>query len=180
MNFCVGQAGSPFGQVVEREIKSVKNCAARGGNVGVACRGARARCRGRVQGKNSSGINVTIKSAEQVAAGEFAGPDKVKQVDLPAFCRVIASMKPTPGSDIGVEIWMPIGTMERCLPRQRQWRLWRLLIAGYRGMEEGLRRGYVTAVTDTGTAPASVLDGDPLDRAIRRNGRTGVSCRRTR
>ena len=35
VNFGVGQAGSPFGQVVEREVERVKNSAARGGDVGI-------------------------------------------------------------------------------------------------------------------------------------------------
>ena len=106
--------------------------------------------------------NVTIETAEQVAAGDFAGPDKVKQADLPAFCRVIASVKPTPDSDIGVEIWMPIGSWKGVFHGNGNGGFGGSLSAGYRGMEEGLRRGYATAVTDTGTAPATVLDGDPL------------------
>jgi hypothetical protein len=106
--------------------------------------------------------NVTIESAEQVAAGEFIGPDKVKQTDLPAFCRVIASVKAEPDSDIGVEIWMPIGSWKGVFHGNGNGGFGGTLSAGYRGMEEGLRRGYATAVTDTGTAPANTLDGDPL------------------
>src|SRR5215475_5981656 len=51
--------------------------------------------------------DTVITSADMVAAGDFTGPDKVKQSDLPAFCRVIASVKAAPDSDIGVEIWLP-------------------------------------------------------------------------
>ena len=51
--------------------------------------------------------HTTIRSATPVAAGEFAGPDKVKQADLPAFCRVVASVRPAPDSDIEVEVWLP-------------------------------------------------------------------------
>ena len=106
--------------------------------------------------------NVTIKSSQQVAAGDFAGPDKVKQADLPAFCRVIASVKPAPDSDIGVEIWMPIGLWKGVFHGNGNGGFAGSLSAGYRGMEEGLKRGYATAVTDMGTAPANALDGDPL------------------
>ena len=106
--------------------------------------------------------DTVITSAELVPAGTFTGPDKVKQSDLPAFCRVVTSVKQAPESDIGVEIWLPSGRMERCLPWQWQWWLWRSLSAGYPGMEEGLKRGYASATTDTGTAPATVLNGDPL------------------
>ena len=35
VNFGVGQAGGPLGQVVEREPERMKNGAARGGNAGV-------------------------------------------------------------------------------------------------------------------------------------------------
>jgi hypothetical protein len=106
--------------------------------------------------------NVTIKSAERVAAGDFAGPDKVKQADLPAFCRVIASVKAAPDSDIGVEIWLPEGQWTRVFHGNGNGGFGGGLSIGYGGMEEGLRRGYATAVTDMGTAPATVLNGDPL------------------
>jgi len=36
------------------------------------------------------------------------------------------------------------------------------LSPGYAGMEAGLRRGYASATTDMGTAPATGLNGDPL------------------
>lgn len=106
--------------------------------------------------------NVTIESAEQVAAGDFAGRGNVKEADLPAFCRVVASVKPAPDSDIRVEIWMPIGSWKGVFHGNGNGGFGGSLSAGYAGMEEGLRRGYATAVTDTGTAPATVLDGDPL------------------
>src|SRR5579859_756737 len=48
-----------------------------------------------------------IKSATLIAAGEHTGPDGTKRPDLPAFCRVIASVKSAPDSDIGVEVWLP-------------------------------------------------------------------------
>src|SRR5688572_31657591 len=41
----------------------------------------------------------TITAAELVPAG---GP-----AALPAHCRVAATLRPSPGSEIGVEIWMP-------------------------------------------------------------------------
>src|ERR1700676_1506518 len=60
--------------------------------------------------------NTKITSAQTIAAGAFSppaatstwllgNPSLYKQ--LPAFCRVTADDKPTPDSDIKIEIWMP-------------------------------------------------------------------------
>jgi hypothetical protein len=92
----------------------------------------------------------------------FIGPDKVAQADLPAFCRVIASVRQAPDSDIGVEIWLPSGPWNGVFHGNGNGGFGGSLSAGYPGMEEGLRRGYATATTDAGTAPATVLNGDPL------------------
>src|SRR5580692_6031097 len=58
--------------------------------------------------------SVTITMAKVVAAGEFQPPGDQKGKggnefrDLPAFCRVTATLAPTPDSDIKVEVWLPI------------------------------------------------------------------------
>lgn len=106
--------------------------------------------------------DTVIKSAEPVAAGEFTAPDKTKRPDLPAFCRVVASVKAAPDSDIGVEIWLPNERWKGVFHGNGSGGFGGSLSAGYGGMEAGLRRGYASAVTDTGTAPATSLNGDPL------------------
>ena len=106
--------------------------------------------------------DTVIKSATSVAAGEFAGPDKIKQSDLPAFCRVVAEVRDTPGSDINVEIWLPADHWKGVFHGNGNGGFAGLLAAGYPGMEGGLRQGYATATTDMGTAPATPLNGDPL------------------
>jgi feruloyl esterase len=99
----------------------------------------------------------TITLAQPVAAGTFTVPGaaggKGKQGpsyrDLPAFCRVTATVKPTSDSDIRIEVWLPDAS-------------------GWNGKFQGngnggwtgsinpatlaapLRRGYATAMTDTG------------------------------
>ncbi len=103
-----------------------------------------------------------IKSAEPVAAGEFTTRDRVKRPDLPAFCRVVASVKAAPDSDIGVEIWLPNDQWKGVFHGNGSGGFGGSLSAGYAGMEAGLRRGYAPATTDTGTAPATSLNGDPL------------------
>src|SRR5271156_4886216 len=51
--------------------------------------------------------NTVIKSAQRFGPGEFTAPGRGKQQDFPAFCRVVASVKRSTDSDIGVEIWLP-------------------------------------------------------------------------
>src|ERR1700683_1651605 len=51
--------------------------------------------------------NTVIKTAQRLGPGEFSATGRGKQPDFPAFCRVVASVKPAPDSDIGVEIWLP-------------------------------------------------------------------------
>ena len=55
--------------------------------------------------------NVTILMAQPVAAGAFTAPGRGGLVarfeNVPAFCRVQASLKPTSDSDIRMELWLP-------------------------------------------------------------------------
>src|SRR5579883_519463 len=106
--------------------------------------------------------NTVIKSAQRLGPGEFAVPGRGKQADFPGFCRVVASVKPAPDSDIGVEIWMPTDQWKGVFHGNGNGGYGGSLVSGYAGMEAGLRRGFASATTDTGTAPASGLNGDPL------------------
>jgi feruloyl esterase len=63
--------------------------------------------------KNLSLPNTKITLAETVAAGAFRPPAGGKGgpqqfADLPAFCRVQATLTPTSDSDIKIELWMPV------------------------------------------------------------------------
>ncbi len=116
-----------------------------------------------------------ITLAESIARGTFtpprsasAAPDRVLN-DLPAFCRVAATLTPTSDSDIKIEVWLP----------QFGWNGkfqavgnggWAGVItytsgAGEieKGMAEALKRGYATSSTDTGHVgnTASGLFGHP-------------------
>jgi feruloyl esterase len=51
--------------------------------------------------------HTTITKAEVVPTGTFVPPSGKPLPDLPAFCRVTATIKPSADSDILVEIWMP-------------------------------------------------------------------------
>jgi feruloyl esterase len=81
-------------------------------------------------------------------AGSFAPPDGSAPLQqLPGFCRVVVTLKPTSDSDIGAEVWLPAN-----------WNT-KLLAVGSGGwggaidfgsLAQGLRRGYATSATDDG------------------------------
>lgn len=109
-----------------------------------------------------SGAGLTgarILAAEVVAAGVLkvapspVAPDLVQRAaTLPAFCRVQAVATPTPDSQIGVEVWLPLrGWNGRLLGTGNGGGAGR--IAYEMGMVEGLKRGFAVANTDMGTAP---------------------------
>ena len=71
------------------------------------------------------------------------------------MCRVAATLKPSPDSDIKIEVWMPAsGWNGKFLAVGNGY--WGGLI-NYPAMSEALRRGYATSSTDTGHA------GNPFD-----------------
>ncbi len=104
----------------------------------------------------------TIKSAETVPAGSFTTSDKVTRTTQTAFCRVVASVQAAPDSDIGVEIWLPEEGWTGIFHGNGSGGYAGTFRFGYGGMETGIRRGYASATTDMGTAPAEDLNGDPL------------------
>ena len=106
--------------------------------------------------------DTVIESAQPVAAGEFIGPDKVKLTDLPAFCRVVASVRSAPDSDVKLEIWLPSDHWSGVFHGNGNGGFGGSVTAGYGGKAEGLTRGYASASTDMGTAPANMLNGDAL------------------
>lgn len=100
--------------------------------------------------------DTTITMAQTVAAGAFTPPagggrgGGAQFSDLPAFCRVAATLKPSPDSDIKVEYWLPATAAAWNGKFQATGN------GGWNGnidtnaLAAGLRRGYATASTDTG------------------------------
>jgi feruloyl esterase len=91
-----------------------------------------------------------ITRAQQVAAGGYtaAAGNAAPYSSLPAFCRVEATLTPSPDSDIKIEVWLP----------QSGWNQ-KLQAVGNNGwggaivapaLADALRRGYAAAATDTG------------------------------
>ncbi len=114
--------------------------------------------------KSLSLENTTITLAESVAAGGFSLPAQGQATaqqnaifnQLPAFCRVAATLKPSSDSDIKIEVWMPLANWNGKFQAVGNggWAGAITYSAGgggiERGMAEALKRGYATASTDTG------------------------------
>jgi len=103
--------------------------------------------------------NATITLAQAVGSGSFippnpAGPAAAPPAptpafrDLPAFCRVAATLKPSSDSDIKVEVWMPTSGWNGKFQAVGN-SGWAGAIS-YSAMADALKRGYATASIDTG------------------------------
>jgi feruloyl esterase len=106
--------------------------------------------------------DTTITLAQAVGAGEFpapnppargpAGPPNLFK-DLPAFCRVAATIAPTKDSEIKIEVWMPAASWNSKFQAVGN--------GGWSGaivhpsLARALTRGYATASTDTGHSGGS-------------------------
>ena len=94
--------------------------------------------------------HATIEEVDLTPAGTFTriGTDPIP--GLPAFCRVIAVLKPTPNSKIRIEVWMPASGWNGKYEGTGN--------GGYAGsiqysaLAVGLRQGFATANTDMGTS----------------------------
>lgn len=108
--------------------------------------------------------DTTITKAEVVSAGAFNPPPTVGPpppidfgpviyTDLPAFCRVSATLKPTSDSDIQIEVWLPVsgwnGKYEAVGGGG-----WAGAIS-YSALGDALRGGYASSSTDTGHVGAT-------------------------
>lgn len=137
--------------------------AAQGASAGPAPSVAPAAAAARCEALQSLALeDTTIVSAAYVAQEPTGNAFHGEQDRLPPFCRVVARVQSDPDSDIGVEIWLPAQGWTGVFHGNGNGGFAGLLASGYAGMAEGLRRGFAAATTDTGTAPATPLDGDAL------------------
>ena len=114
--------------------------------------------------------DATIDSVQVVAAGTFTAPGARggrgnAMADLPAFCRVAITSRPSSDSDIKIEVWLPAENWNQKYQAVGNG-AWTGSI-GYAAMAEALRRGYATSSTDTGHVggSASFAMGHP-EKAI--------------
>ncbi|HTB20990.1 MAG TPA: tannase/feruloyl esterase family alpha/beta hydrolase [Bryobacteraceae bacterium] len=100
--------------------------------------------------------DTTITMARLVPAGQFSVPSDGQNkregvnpyADLPEFCRVAATIKPSSDSDIKVEVWLPASGWNGKFQAVGNGG-WAGVIS-YRELGDALRRGYATTSTDTG------------------------------
>jgi feruloyl esterase len=95
--------------------------------------------------------HLTVLSSTAVTAGAFTPPssrgaEAFKK--LPAFCRVQASLKPTPDSDIKIEVWLPSEDWNGKLQSVGNG-AWAGVIS-YPALAAAVAAGYAGASTDTG------------------------------
>jgi feruloyl esterase len=109
--------------------------------------------------------HATITLAESVPAGQFSLPTGTPRPlgtpptprfnDLPAFCRVVATLTPSSDSDIKIEVWMPTSGWNGKFEAVGNGGWWgdiryATLFSAVDGLSEALRRGDAASSTDTG------------------------------
>ena len=98
--------------------------------------------------------NTTITLAQTVSAGTFTPPgstatqQNASLTNLPAFCRVAATVKPTSDSDIKIEVWLPAANWNGKYQAVGNGG-WAGSIV-YTALGDALKRGYAASSTDTG------------------------------
>jgi feruloyl esterase len=101
--------------------------------------------------------HTTITAAQSIPAGTYTAPDGEVFTNMPAFCRVAATLTPTSDSSIEIEVWMPAS-------------VWNGRFEGvgnggfagaipYSPIATGTQLGYATVGTDTGHMGSSSDDG---------------------
>jgi feruloyl esterase len=92
---------------------------------------------------------VSIAFAKTIDTGAFTPDGSATAIShLPSFCRVVATVKPTADSDIGIEVWLPVANWNGKFLAVGSGG-WGGSIA-YNAMADALRQGYATSATDDG------------------------------
>jgi len=94
---------------------------------------------------------ISIRSATAVAAGAF-GPGNVAPRQVPAFCRVIATVLP----EVGFEVWLPTKWNRKYIGVGNGGLAGNIV---YTAMFDPVNRGYAVSSTDTGHIGANTNDG---------------------
>jgi feruloyl esterase len=92
--------------------------------------------------------NTTVTSATTVS-DTFTPPDSARSMQgLPSFCRVTATLKPSPASDIKIEVWMPSESWNGKLQGVGNGGLAGTIT--YNALGTAIQKGYASVSTDTG------------------------------
>src|SRR5690242_15008366 len=100
--------------------------------------------------------DTTVTMAKVVPAGQFSEPGERQTggrggnpyKELPEFCRVAATLKPSSDSDIKIEVWLPANSWNGKFQAVGNGG-WAGVIS-YSAMADAVRAGYASASTDTG------------------------------
>src|SRR5205085_8438764 len=106
--------------------------------------------------------DTTINSVTSYPGGPYVAPDAwhLAFTDLPPYCEVQATIRPTADSSIGVRVWMPT--------QRYNGRLLGTGNGGYAGgyffseLADGINRGFAAANTDMGATGGAGVNGDAL------------------
>ena len=103
--------------------------------------------------KSGTFANTVVTSAGEVAAGQFKAPPAgfgmpADYSKLPAFCRVVGSIRPTADSDIQFELWLPVENWNGRFMQTGNGVAAGSIVLG--SLSEPLMKGYAVANTDTG------------------------------
>jgi hypothetical protein len=90
----------------------------------------------------------TITAAKAVPAGSFTPPTGNRLNNLPAFCRVVGTIKPTGDSNIEFEVWMPSSGWNGKFQGIGNGGFAGAI--GYGALGDAVQHGYAAASTDTG------------------------------
>ncbi len=101
--------------------------------------------------------HTTITAAQSIPAGTYTAPDGEVFANLPAFCRIAATLTPTSDSDIKIEVWMPDSGWNGRFLGTGNLGIGGLIQYGF--LAGLLSFNYAVANTDMGTSPAAT---DPL------------------
>jgi feruloyl esterase len=104
--------------------------------------------------------DTTITAAQPIPAGTYTAPDGEVFTNMPAFCRIAATLTPTSDSDINMELWMPFSNWNGEFAGTGNGGIGGVIV--YSSLPGGVQAGTAVANTDLGTSPAATQGGGVL------------------
>jgi feruloyl esterase len=104
--------------------------------------------------------DTTITAAQLLPAGTYTAPDGEVFPNLPAFCRVAATLTPTSDSDIKIEVWMPSSAWDGNFLGTGNGGNGGVIV--YSALAQVIPFNVAVANTDMGTSPAATLGAGVL------------------